>query len=261
MLSASTGTRSLATTRSRRDLVAAIGATALGLLKRSAVAADCPGLGVRFGCDNDSDCAGCGDAVCQADTCVRPPGGRCRKNAQCASGRCNRKKHKCRPCRGGKTACGGFCDFACHNLRPDSCSCYSGSGACDNDADCCAEDCSAGSPDARTCACDAPGMSCALNLECCTAVCRDGQCTCNDIGIGCTADVQCCSLHCGTNGRCAAPCGNGEPTCEGVCCASGQHCAPFDSTCACNRPLCQGICCPSGTECQGNGLCVSDPNG
>jgi hypothetical protein len=57
-------TRSLTTARSRRGVVAALGATTLGLVGGRATAADCPGLGVFFGCVNDSDCAGCIDAVC-----------------------------------------------------------------------------------------------------------------------------------------------------------------------------------------------------
>ena len=71
-------TRSLTTARSRRGVIAALGA-ALGLLGGRAAAAGCPGLGVRFGCDNDGDCADCGGAVCQGNTCLRPPAGGARR--------------------------------------------------------------------------------------------------------------------------------------------------------------------------------------
>ena len=111
------------------------------LLGERAAAAECPGLGVLFGCDNDGDCADCGDAVCQATKCVRPPGGRCKKNAQCASGRCSRKKHKCRSCPKGGTACGGHCVFDCHNMSPGNCSCCEVSDPCVGGDFCCGGEC------------------------------------------------------------------------------------------------------------------------
>lgn len=228
--------RSLATTRSRRAVIAALATAALDLLGGHA-AATCPGLGVFGSCNNDGDCADCDDAVCQGDRCLRPTGGKCRKNAQCASGRCSRKKHKCRPCPKGVTACDGFCSFDCHNMNPNNCSCCELSDPCVGGEFCCAGECSGGG---GSCDCAAAGATCTFNTECCTT------------------DLQCCSRHCGADGRCAAPCGNGEPTCNGVCCASGTHCAA-DGTCACNRPLCQGVCCPTGTSCTPAGLCVSDP--
>ena len=241
-------------------LLAALAGDALGLIRVEA-ATTCPGIGVPRSCKTDGDCADCTDAVCQANACRRPTGGNCRRNRQCASGRCNRKKHACRGCPAGTIPCGGHCvsGSSCAEVDPSACSSCA-SSKCITPCTCCAGSCNS---QTAQCVCLGPPSDCSDNHACCSSVCgSDGKCTCTAPDGGCVRDRQCCSGLCQANGRCAPFCPDGGLRCNGVCCPDKADCVGGECFCEdTHQPPCGGVqCCASGTSCMGGGVCLSDPN-
>jgi hypothetical protein len=134
--------------------------------------------------------------------------------------------------------------------------------------------------------CNAPGVSCASDGECCANVCgAAGQCECLLTNARCTRDEECCGVGstCGIDKRCQSPadcvgeglscdlhpcCGASRSTClAGTCsCAvtDGQHCESQADCClhdgffCTDQHECRRVCQQVGQECgmiMGRGCC------
>jgi hypothetical protein len=99
---------------------------------------------------------------------------RCRRDNQCCSFRCNRRRKKrrgrCRcarednRCQGDSACCAGVC-------RSGRCRCGRTSDFCDNDGDCCSRQCHG-----DRCRCGRRGDRCDRDEGCCER-CRNNRCT------------------------------------------------------------------------------------
>jgi hypothetical protein len=162
---------------------------------------------------------GIGEAA--ADDLCKPPGKKCRKNAQCCSGKC--EDHKC------------------------AAACTSNGGSCTADSACCSGICDSG-----TCAtCRSNGGSCTSSSQCCGGNCSNGTCSACPPGTvelsngtcarPCTSSANCAVPSCGPTVGCVT--GNSSPTLA-YCSSSigSQTPCTTDSQCP-PREFCSGLAC------------------
>lgn len=225
--------RSLAAGRSRRSLLRALGA-AVGAGVLSAV-----------GLDQGADAA-----------ILRRPGDICRKDGDCASGRCGPND------RTGRQRC--LCASAADCPVPgDKCltaTCAAGVCGTTTAVTCTALDqCHvAGTCDPRTGVCSNPtqpnGTACEHPDACLAgATCQNGTCTGGTPlageGAACATDTDCCAGTCAGGNIC---CASGV-SCSGTCCPTATAVC-LRSGCCDGGDVCGGAICCTGTDtcCLGN---------
>lgn len=215
-----------------------------------------------------------GSGHAEAQVCTEV-GSRCRRNSECCSGICGRKRRRCK-CKNSGQSCSeprNCCSENCCNGRccNDKQTCENGQCVCDEIYEQCGSACcNPLTEECRNGVCCTPcGSACCNSL---TQECRNGVC-CKQEGVACSRGSQCCSGLC-KDGRCKArPCQHDfdcplfadaqDKCCQGKCvsCPSGgtRQCFP-DGTCGCSGPWCPpsenfptGHCCP--TWCGSPGGC------
>ena len=101
-------------------------------------------------------------------------GNRCRRDNQCCSFRCRKRRRQSRgkcQCAGAGARCqrdNGCCSGVC---RSGKCDCGDRGDFCNNDSDCCSRRCESGS-----CRCGRRGDRCNNNRGCCSESCSGGFC-------------------------------------------------------------------------------------
>jgi hypothetical protein len=173
----------------------------------------------------------------------------------------------------------------------DCCGFAGGIAACD-DGRCCVPEGAACSPSRPCCegecdgdghcgdvVCDAPGVECVQNLECCSRLCDAelGQCirrTCVGPDETCFADSECCDSFDLEGNPIDMICEAGEPGEPAVCVAGEAECVncdPFtpDNCCSDQGLICYVVgnaqtvcgeptCAPPGAECGSDGDCCDE---
>lgn len=182
-----------------------------------------------------------GGTHAEAQTVCTEVGSRCRRDSQCCSDICSRRR-RCK-CKNSGQSCSedrNCCSESCCNgvCCGDHQTCENGQCVCDELYEPCGSTCC--NPLTQECrngvCCTPCGSACCNPL---TQECRNGTC-CKQEGVACSRGSQCCSGLC-KDGRCKARTCQGDFDCNGV---NGDKC-------------CQGKCapCPVHGECMDDGAC------
>jgi sugar lactone lactonase YvrE len=239
-------TRSLATIRTRRGTLGALGALlafilapfGLGLTAaKKKKARGCRRVGKKCGGKHNRKC--CDHAKCRGGRC------KCTGNRKACRGTCIPNANCCddADCGGGATCQNGVCH--CPSGKKDC------DGACIPEDDCCTNaDCG----DCESCQAAICVTGCQSCETCqsgtCNSTCPGGQICQGNVCV-CPSGQKLCVDTCILDEECCGPCGPCEICDNGTCipgCQSGQECV--SDSCVCTTTSCSTGCCAADATCK-----------